>query len=116
MGIEERQCEYYKCVASEYMIAYCNKCDKYFRRNSKYFCVYLNAPEMIYYEINICGYCQIKTKMTEEEIHVFEKEKRPGNAIRVQHKEHLQLYKQLERKNNFYKNKNKFLPIKSKYS
>ena len=75
MGIEERQCEYYKCVASEYMIAYCNKCDKYFRRNSKYFCVYLNAPEMIYYEINICGYCQIKTKMTEEEIHVFEKEK-----------------------------------------
>ena len=53
MGIEERQCEYCKCVPSEYMIAYCNECDKYVCRNNKYPCGFMNVPEMIYDEFKI---------------------------------------------------------------
>ena len=35
MGVEERQCEYCKCVASEYSIEYCDECDKYVCLNKK---------------------------------------------------------------------------------
>ena len=100
MGIEERQCEYCKCVASEYMIAYCNECDKYVCRNNKYPCDYMNVPEMIYDEINICGYCQIKKKMTEEHRNIFEdKENELEYKIRTLNNDLLQLYKQLEKYN-----------------
>ena len=48
MGVDERQCEYCKCVASEYLINYCDECNKYVCLNKKYPCDYMNVPEMIF--------------------------------------------------------------------
>ena len=79
------------------MIAYCNDCDKYVCRNNKYPCDYMNVPEMIYDEFNICGYCQIKKKMTEEHRTIFEdKENELEYKIRTLNNDLLQLHKQLE--------------------
>ena len=96
MGVDERQCEYCKCVASEYLINYCDECNKYVCLNKKYPCDYMNVPEMIFEEISICGYCQLKKKLTKEDNKNFkEKEKDLEKKIQQLNEDLFKLYKQL---------------------
>ena len=96
MGVEERQCEYCKCVASEYSIEYCDECDKYVCLNKKYPCDNMNVPEMLFDEISICGYCQLKKKLSDEDRKNFEdNEKDLEEKIKLLNEDLFKLYKQL---------------------
>ena len=103
MGVDELQCYYCKCVASEYSIVNCDTCDKNVCINDKYPCNNIKVPKMIFDDDNIeivgnmCGYCQQKRKLPEEDREEYEqKEKKLVYEIRQLQKKLFSHYKQLE--------------------
>ena len=96
MGVEERQCEYCKCVSSEYYIKHCDECDKYVCINKEYPCDNMNVPKMIYDESRVCGYCQLKKKLSEEDRNNFEdKENDLEKKIMLLNEDLFKVYTQL---------------------
>ena len=99
MGLEERQCAYCECVATNSSIIICDVCDRYVCKNEDGpDCDFMTVPEYkVKDDIWMCGFCQLKENLSKEQLNEFiQKENMLRKQIKELHKTLKDHYKQLE--------------------
>ena len=103
MGCDERQCEYCKCIATEYSIIECEICNKCVCiNNERCTCDYFKSiPKFDFNDVATCGFCQLKTKMVKQDLENFENTEKDLNQkintlneMLIEHYKKLEIYKQ----------------------